>query len=50
MELIPGTGAGLSRQAAPDPAAALMRRPLIIGASVSADWSSLSPGKKLALE
>lgn len=26
-----------------------MQRPLILGASVSADWSSLSPGKKLAL-
>jgi hypothetical protein len=27
----------------------ILRRPLIVGASVSADWSSLSPGKRAAL-
>lgn len=26
----------------------ILKKPIIIGASVSADWSSLSPGKKLA--
>lgn len=33
-----------------DPVAALMKRPLILGASVSADYNSMSPGKKLALQ
>lgn len=32
-----------------DPIATLLRSPLIIGASVSADFNSVSPGKKLAL-
>jgi hypothetical protein len=34
---------------APQSEAKLFEKPLIIGASVSADWASLSPGKRLAL-
>jgi hypothetical protein len=40
---------GAASRQADSSLAAVMQRPLIVGASVSADWATQSPGKRLAL-
>ncbi|MES2744360.1 MAG: SGNH/GDSL hydrolase family protein [Bdellovibrionota bacterium] len=49
MSIVTSTATVLSASESGPSLERVMRRPLIVGASVSADWASKSPGKLLAL-